>query len=96
LIAGDLNEARAWDSDHRGHSCSAAFFDAVTAAKFTDITWRDWGLERPTRLNPSYQLDHVIAAPSVALQVDADDVELVNDDASDHAAILFTIKPRPV
>ncbi len=92
LIAGDLNEARAWDMGHRGHTCSAEFFDAIRRAGITDITFRDWNNEeRPTRRNPDYQLDHVLASDAIAELVDVQDVQLIHDDFSDHAAITFHI-----
>jgi endonuclease/exonuclease/phosphatase family metal-dependent hydrolase len=92
IVAGDFNEARAWDANNRGHTCSAEFFDAIQVAGFTDITFRDWNdEERATRRNPDYQLDHVIASAAIDGLVEADDVELVHDDMSDHAAIAFRL-----
>lgn len=90
LIAGDLNEARAWDARHPGHTCSAAFFDAIEKAGLTDVTFRDWGnIERPTRCSPDYQLDRVFASNPITHAVEVDDVELIHDGLSDHAAINF-------
>jgi endonuclease/exonuclease/phosphatase family metal-dependent hydrolase len=92
VIAGDFNEARAWDASNRGHTCSTEFFKAIQEAGFIDITFRDWhNEERPTRRGPDYQLDHVFASGVIEGLVEADDVELVHDDLSDHAAITFTL-----
>jgi hypothetical protein len=55
LIAGDLNEARAWDATHPGHTCSADFFEGIKESGLTDVTFRDWrSTERPTRRDPDY------------------------------------------
>lgn len=92
LIAGDLNEARAWDASNPGHTCSADFFDAVEEAGLTDVTFRDWrNQERPTRRDPDYQLDRVFASDVIANQIEVDDVELIHDGLSDHAAINLKI-----
>jgi endonuclease/exonuclease/phosphatase family metal-dependent hydrolase len=92
LIAGDLNEARAWDASHPGHTCSADFFDAIKEAGLTDVTFRDWrNEERPTRRHPDYQLDRVFASDVIADQIKVADVELIHDGLSDHAAINFQI-----
>jgi endonuclease/exonuclease/phosphatase family metal-dependent hydrolase len=92
VIAGDFNEARAWDARNPRHRCSAEFFSEIDRAGFTDVTFRDWhGSERPTRRDPDYQLDHVIASRAIAGQVRADDVELVHDGLSDHASVTFSL-----
>lgn len=92
LIAGDLNEARAWDASHPGHTCSADFFDGIKEAGLTDVTFRDWRTrERPTRRDPDYQLDRVFASGVIADLIEVDDVELIHDGLSDHAAISFKI-----
>jgi endonuclease/exonuclease/phosphatase family metal-dependent hydrolase len=93
VIAGDLNEARRWDNEHGGHVCSAEFFASVAELGLVDITWRDWNKrERHTRRDPDYQLDHVFASTAIASDVEADAIEVVHDDASDHAAITFLVR----
>lgn len=91
VIAGDLNQTEAWDRDHPGHVCGREFFEWTRDAGFIDVTRRDWGQDRPTRHNPDYQLDRVLASVAVASLLKARDTELVHDDASDHAAIWFDI-----
>lgn len=57
IVAGDLNQAWGYDAEHPGHVCGAEFFAALERAGYVDVTDRDWGgVERPTRLNPDYQL----------------------------------------
>jgi hypothetical protein len=92
IIAGDLNEARGFDHVNHSHVCGGEFFDGVGRSGFVDATSRDWDqVERPTRLNPDYQLDRVLVSKPLADSVVLDQAELVHDAASDHAAVRFRL-----
>lgn len=91
VIAGDLNQAREYDRA-TGHVCGGELLDAIEATGFVDVTRRDSGdVERPTRLNPAYHLDRVWASSSFAQRVRVDEADLLHDDASDHAAVKFSL-----
>jgi endonuclease/exonuclease/phosphatase family metal-dependent hydrolase len=90
LIAGDLNQARAYDAAS-GHRCGGEFLDAVADLGFVDVTVRDWGGERATRRSPDYHLDRVFASRQLADQMRVDDIELVDDNVSDHAPVWFSL-----
>jgi hypothetical protein len=47
--------------------------------------------ELARRENPYYQLDRIFASKAIAGRVCADDVDLVHDGASDHAAVTFSL-----
>jgi hypothetical protein len=89
LIAGDFNQARAYDAAH-GHRCGGEFLDAVADLGLVDVTVRDWGGERATRRSPDYHLDRVFASRQLAEEIRVDDIELVDDSVSDHAAVWFS------
>ena len=92
IIAGDFNQAYAWDDDHPGHECQQAFFAHASDLGLVDVTMRDWGRERPTRRRPDYQLDRIFASTSIAGRVVAAPEPPAHDDATDHAPIRFTIR----
>ena len=105
LATGDLNEARAWDDHHVGHTWGAEFFALVEAAGLRDVTHGLWGEERPTRYHAeqqAYQLDFVLATEDVSraivhAEVDAawlaPDVDLAR--VSDHAPVWFELALAP-
>ena len=86
IIAGDWNEARGWDLDHRG-VWGAEFFERVEAAGFVDCAFREWKAEKPT--HGTYQLDHVFASKNVADQVEVHSAP--GEKISDHAPIAFEV-----
>lgn len=91
IIAGDLNEALAYDHANN-HRCGRELLDDIDLTGFVDATSRDWDhIERPTRLNPDYQLDRVLMSGPLADSVVVDQAELVHDAASDHAAVRFRL-----
>ena len=90
LVAGDLNEARAWDDLHPGTTWGADYFALAGHAGFCDVTFRLWNHECVT--HGAYQLDHVLATNDVARQItDARVVDLDDADEADHCPIRFTI-----
>lgn len=93
LIAGDLNQALAYDRDHPPHRCSSEFLHALRDTGLVDITLRDWlGVERPTRRNPDYHLDRVLASGDMPPRVRVDPEGPVFDHVSDHAAVWFSLQ----
>lgn len=95
IIAGDLNQARAYDKA-MNHVCGGELLDGVAATGFVDVTSRDWDhMERPTRHNPDYQLDRVCVSESLADRVAVDKSELQHDGVSDHAGVRFMLNVEP-
>lgn len=101
LAAGDLNEALRWDDHHQG-SWGAQYFENVRRAGLVSVLHdeRFWPAENPTYFGTGhtpYQLDHVLASPSIASHVLEAQVEVVDPAAvaagrsSDHAAIRFAL-----
>jgi endonuclease/exonuclease/phosphatase family metal-dependent hydrolase len=97
LIAGDWNEARAWDKAHPGSTAGDQFFALVDAAGLVDCTWNEWGEERatcaPERAAEAMQLDHIFATRDIAstLRSTVVDVESSDVSTSDHRAISFSV-----
>lgn len=97
LVAGDWNEARAWDETHPGAS-GREFFTRVQAAQLVDCTWRAWaGKERATcrpTVGTELQVDHVFASRRVDYAVT--DVAVIEAGelagGSDHLPISFTLR----
>jgi hypothetical protein len=93
LACGDLNEARSWDLHHDGETWGAEYFQRVEDVGFVDCLDDVWHEERPTRAG--YQIDHVLASPTVAELIDRAELTPgpdVEGDRSDHTAIWFRLK----
>lgn len=104
LAAGDFNECLAWDTAHRGE-WGKEYFARVANSGLVSLTHRDEGVERRTAFTHDefeYQLDHVLASPSVADQitqaprVDADwsQERVIAGEMSDHSPLSFEIGYR--
>jgi hypothetical protein len=90
LVAGDWNEARAWDKHHPGTWWGKEFFDAVTKAGLVDCTYSRWHTEKPTH-GTVYQDDHVFASASVD-RIIGPVMSVEPVPGSDHDAIAFTLQ----
>jgi len=96
IAAGDFNESRHYDAPLGGQ-----FFDNVTKAGLTDVTFSHWGEETQTRFHPTdpaIQVDHVFASQDVGrLVVSPPRVDPAwsnpesRVDRSDHAPLWFTL-----
>jgi len=101
LAAGDFNECLAWDAAHSG-DWGMEYFARVANSDLVSLTHRGEAVERQTAFTHDelkYQLDHVLASPSVASQiakaprVDAgwSRERVTAGKASDHAPLWFEI-----
>ena len=101
LAGGDFNECLAWDDTHPG-AWGDEYFARVADAGLVSLAHRHGAGERQSAFTHdglAYQLDHVIASPSVADQiaqtpsVDADwsREQVVAGEISDHAPLWFQI-----
>lgn len=101
VAAGDYNECLAWDDAHPGE-WGSEYFTRVADSGLVSLTHRDGGAERQsafTHEGLEYQLDHVLATPSVADRIaDAPRVDpnwsqarVIAGEASDHAPLWFEI-----
>lgn len=103
LAAGDLNEARQWDADHRNETWGSEFFEtSVPKSGLQNVTWDLWRAERRTRFHrtqPPYQLDVFLASPPLALEglsarVDeawVDKESFWEQQLSDHAPVWLSV-----
>ncbi len=93
LIAGDWNEARAWDANHP-HNSGEAFFQRVEVGGLIDCTYSEWQTERATCLpthGESLQVDHVFATNNVADLISGFEVGAPPAPEFDHLPISFAI-----
>lgn len=107
LAAGDLNECRKWDDDHPPETWGHDFFGGPTSAGLVQraglrpVLHELWNWEeQPTSFGlglAHYQLDHVLATPSLAATITADSVappdepDVAAGRRSDHAPVSFAI-----
>ncbi len=71
IAAGDFNVSRLWDVNDNSDLCQQ-FFDAVSGAGFTDVTYEEWGEERRTYFrdgHPPYQNDHLFVSNAIRSRV---------------------------
>ena len=104
LAAGDFNECLAWDATHPGE-WGREYFARVADFGLLSLTHRDKGVWKQTAFTHDglqYQLDHVLASPSVADRIAhaprADPgwswEQVVAGEISDHAPLWFEINNR--
>jgi hypothetical protein len=86
LAAGDLNEARGWDTTHDGY-WGQDWFDRACRAGLYDLTYTRWGHEKPTC--GSYQLDHFLASKDVVPYLD--DASIGPSSGADHQVLMVTL-----
>jgi endonuclease/exonuclease/phosphatase family metal-dependent hydrolase len=104
LAAGDFNECLAWDDAHPGE-WGKEYFARVSDSGLVSLTHRNDAVERQTSFTHDgleYQLDHVLASPSVADQIaQAPRVDsawsrerVIAGETADHAPLWFEIGDR--
>jgi endonuclease/exonuclease/phosphatase family metal-dependent hydrolase len=102
LAAGDFNEALGWDDTHEGN-WGRDYFQGVSDAGLVSVlhSLAD-GAETPSHRGEHgarFQLDHVVASPSVAAWISEPRQDpgwlaaTEPDDWSDHAPIWFELNP---
>jgi endonuclease/exonuclease/phosphatase family metal-dependent hydrolase len=101
VAAGDYNECLAWDDANPGE-WGREYFARVTDSGLVSLTHRDGGVEQQsafTHEGLEYQLDHVLATPSVADRIaqaprvdpDWSRERVIAGEISDHAPLWFEI-----
>lgn len=94
VVAGDFNEAHAWDLSHKT-TTSAEFFDRLATNGLVDVTARAWLGEVTTQTKHPYQVDRIFASTDVDVEVkEAAEAIGPDDGCSDRFPIAFSITAR--